>query len=65
MYIVLIDNEVCPDAFTSLIGVSKYVKLSYPRIMRNKHKVFIKDGQVIKIRKVSLIKIKGRGKFKA
>jgi len=64
-YVIVLNNEVLPEAFTSLSGVKKYLGDNSPGI--NQLSVLNKAGlyhrRDLIIRKVSLNRIRGRGRF--
>lgn len=60
IYILLINNEVMPDAYTSLKPLFERYKLSYNNSSRHKRLMY-KDGIKYEIKQVSVNKIRGRG----
>ena len=61
IYILLINNEVMPLAYTSLKGLYDDNDISYNNSSRNKRLIY-KVGVKYEIKELTLNKIKGRGR---
>ena len=61
IYILLVNSEIMPTAYTSLKGLFDDNKLSYNNSSRKKPLLYVK-GVKYEIKTLMLSKIKGRGK---
>lgn len=61
VYVGLKDLEIYTLAYTSLISICKDLGVSYNSASTGK-RVWVKDGVIIQIKDVEVVKIKNRGK---
>lgn len=60
IYVILVNNELMPHAYTSLAPLFKDYDLSYNNSSRKKRLLY-KDGVKYELKELSVKRIKGRG----